>query len=416
MEWLTTLKETLHYIEANLTAELTLEQIAQRVYLSPFYLQKGFQLLTGYSLGEYIRCRRLYEAARALVNTEDKVIDIAYRYGYETPESFTKAFTRFHGASPMAVRKDRKRIRRFLPLQISIAITGGDKLDYKIEKMTGFTVIGFERVFGYEKPYEEIPKFWDELYAKYPVLKTGTPDESDPVQKAIRENRIGEYAVCIDDLGDGCFRYLVAGAFRGGEAPEGLSTFTFPDMDWAKFRSVGPIPDALQSLNTQVFKEWLPGNQDYLLAGPYNIEWYGMGDPSAPDYECGIWLPVIPAKAEAAQHWGDTEAFKESEKRTTSRTQAENAAVNDGLMAVIARFGELTDKDPASEAAQKLASELQAYITKHYYPCTDVIFAGLGEMYVSDERFRANIDRAGGSGTAALASEAIRIFCEKRKK
>ena len=416
MEWLTTLKETLHYIEANLTAELTLDQIAQRVYISPFYLQKGFQLLTGYSLGEYIRCRRLYEAARALVNTEDKVIDIALRYGYETPESFTKAFTRFHGASPTAVRKDRKLMRRFLPLHISIAIIGGDKMDYRIEKLTGFTVIGFERVFGYEKPYEEIPKFWDELYAKYPVMKTGTPDGNDPVQRAIRLNRIGEYAVCIDDLGDGRFRYLVAGAYRGGEVPEGLRTFTFPDMEWAKFRSVGPIPDALQSLNTQVFKEWLPGNQDFLLAGPYNIEWYGMGDPSAPDYECGIWLPVIPAKAEAAQRWGDTPEFKESEMRTTSRTQAENAAVNDGLMAVIARFGGLTDKDPASDEAQKLAGELQAYITKHYYPCSDVIFAGLGEMYVSDERFKANIDRAGGSGTAALASEAIRIFCENKKK
>lgn len=416
MEWLTCLKETLSYIEANLTGELDIERIAAHVYVSPFYLQKGFQLLTGYSLGEYIRCRRLYEAARALVNTEEKIIDIAFRYGYETPESFTKAFTRFHGASPTAVRRDRKRIRRFLPLRISISITGGDKMDYRIEKMTGFTVIGFERVFGYEKPYEEIPKFWDELYAKYPVMKTGTPDESDPVQKAIRMNRIGEYAVCIDDMGDGRFRYLAAGKYRGGEVPEGLTTFTFPDMEWAKFRSVGPIPDALQSLNTQVFKDWLPGNQEYLLAGPYNIEWYGMGDPSAPDYESGIWLPVIPAREEAGKRWGDTEAFRESENRVSARTQEENAQTNDGLMNAIARFGKLLGTDPASEEAQTLAGELQAYITKHYYPCTDVIFAGLGEMYVSDERFQNTIDRAGGKGTAAFASEAIRIFCENRKK
>ena len=413
MEWITCLKTVLARIEADLEQDLTIEALAAEVNLSPYYLQQGFQILTGYGIGEYVRCRRLYEAARILVNSDEKVIDVAYRFGYETPESFTKAFTRFHGVSPTALRKDRSRMRRFLPLQISIEITGGNKMDYRIELLRDFAVVGFQREFSYEKPYEEIPKFWDELTACYPALGGARSETPDEMEKAILRWRIGEFAACIDDLGNGKFRYLVAGKYDGGEVPEGLTVYRFPDGEWAKFRSVGPIPDALQSLNTQVFKEWLPGNAEFQLAEPYNLEWYGMGDPASASYESGIWVPVRRWKQEAKERWGDTEAYRESEKRTSKRTKQENAQVSEGLMAIFARFGSLKNEAPDSAAAQALARELQDYISQNYYPCTNDIFAGLGEMYVSDERFRENIDRRGGAGTAAFAGEAIRIFCKK---
>lgn len=413
MEWITCLKTVLARIEAELENELTIEALAAEVSLSPYYLQQGFQILTGYSLWEYIRSRRLYEAARTLVNTDEKVIDVAYRYGYETPESFTKAFTRFHGVSPTALRKDRSRMRRFLPLNISIAITGGNKMDYKVESLRGFAVLGFQKEFSYENSYAEIPKFWDELAERYPALGGRRSAQPDEMEQAILRWRIGEFAACIDDLGDGKFRYLVAGKFDGGEVPDGLTVFRFPDGEWAKFRSVGPIPDALQSLNTQVFKEWLPGNAEFQIAGPYNLEWYGMGEPASASYESGIWIPVRRWKQEAKERWGDTAAYRESEKRTSGRTKQENAQVNEGLMAIFGRFGSLKDASPDSPAAQALTGELQAYITANFYPCTDEIFAGLGEMYVSDERFRENIDRRGGAGTAEFAAEAIRAFCRK---
>ena len=416
MEWITTLKTVLASIEAGLESELTLEALAAEVSISPYYLQQGFQILTGYGIGEYIRCRRLYEAARALANTEEKVIDIAYRFGYETPESFTKAFTRFHGVSPTALRRDRSRMRRFLPLHISVAITGGNRMDYTVERLNGFAVVGFAREFGYENSYAEIPKFWDELTAKYPALGGRRSAEPDETEKAILRWRIGEFAACIDDLGNGKFRYLVAGKYDGGEVPEGLTVFRFPDGEWAKFRSVGAIPDALQSLNTQVFREWLPGNAEFQLAAPYNLEWYGMGDPASASYESGIWLPVRRWKQEARERWGDTEAFRESEKRTSRRTRAENAQTGEGMMELFGRFGSAKALAPDSVEAQLLAAQLQAYITEHYYPCTTEIFAGLGAMYTSDERFRENIDRRGGAGTAAFASEVIRIFCEKSGK
>lgn len=114
--------------------------------------------------------------------------------------------------------------------------------------------------------------------------------------------------------------------------------------------------------------------------------------------------------AEARQRWGGTEAWKESERNTARRTAAQQQETADGLMQVFAKFAALPDKDPASDAAQALAAELQQYITDHYYTCTKEILQGLGQMYTADERFAANIDRC-GAGTADFASQAIAIYC-----
>jgi len=130
MEWLTSIRTAIDYMEEHLTDNISAQDVADRVYLSPFFLQKGFSLMTGYGIGEYIRNRRLYRAALDLKETDDKVIDIALRYGYETPESFTKAFSRFHGATPSQVRGGAA-INTFLPLTIKLSIQGGNQMDYK---------------------------------------------------------------------------------------------------------------------------------------------------------------------------------------------------------------------------------------------------------------------------------------------
>ena len=94
-------------------------------------------------------------------------------------------------------------------------------------------------------------------------------------------------------MGDqGKFRYLIAGKYTEGEVPEGMTVYEFPDMEWAKFRCTGPMPGALQSVNTKIFQEWLPNNQEYEIAMGANIEWYSNGDMSSIDYESGIWIPV----------------------------------------------------------------------------------------------------------------------------
>lgn len=111
-------------------------------------------------------------------------------------------------------------------------------MDYSVKIMSGFKVIGYQREFAFESGYTEIPKFWDEV-------------------------------------------------------PDGMTVYEFPDMEWVKFRCVGPMPGALQSVNTKIFKEWLPGNAEFEIAMGANIEWYSAeGNTTDVDYESGIWVPV----------------------------------------------------------------------------------------------------------------------------
>lgn len=112
-------------------------------------------------------------------------------------------------------------------------------------------------------------------------------------------------------------------------------------------------------------------------------------------------------KKEAKARWGHTDAYREYE----SRPEAPDAGA--AMMAIFAEFGEIRELPAESEAAQAKVAQLQCFITDHYYTCTKPILAGLGQMYTGDERFRANIDKAGGEGTAEFAARAINIYCSK---
>lgn len=296
MEWISAIRQSIEYIEDHLKDNISVKDISRQVYISQVHFQKGFQIMTGYSVAEYIRNRRLYLAALELKENDMKVIDVAYEYGYETPESFTKAFTRFHGISPIEVKQGGT-VRTFLPLAIKIDISGGEKMDVKIRNLFGFKVIGFSKVFDYETAYQEIPKFWDEICKKYAYnVYAGNPPKNE-YEKALMDNCIGEYGVCIDDeklAGQGKFIYLIAGKYAGNKVPEGMMLYEFPQSEWAIFDCVGPIPNALQSLNTKIFREWLPGNPDYEINGNSNVEWYDCinGEKTDPDYHSAIWIPV----------------------------------------------------------------------------------------------------------------------------
>ena len=293
MEWLTSIRTAIGYMEAHLTDDVSLEDVAREVHLSPFFLQRGFSLMTGCGVGEYLRSRRLYQAALDLQKGKEKVIHVAFKYGYETPESFAKAFARFHGATPTQIREGAA-IRSFLPLTIHISIQGGSQMDCRITPMFPFKVIGFGKEFDYETAYAQIPKFWDEVCEKYAKNVYAGNEPADPYEQALVDNCIGEYGVCIDDVGGGKFRYLIAGKYAGGPVPEGMVLYEFPRGEWAVFDCVGPIPDALQRLNTRIFREWLPANPDYELCGSANVEWYDCvhGEKTDPDYRSAIWVPV----------------------------------------------------------------------------------------------------------------------------
>ena len=294
MEWTETLKRTVDYLEEHLLEDGAAERAAQAVYLSPLYLQKGFKLVTGYSMGEYVRNRRLYLAGLEAIAGREKVIDLAYRYGYDTPESFSKAFSRFHGGSPTQLRQHPERLVSFLPLKITLSIRGGHGMDFTVEKMESFQLIGVEREFSPETSYQELPKFWDEFTGAHckPTRAGKAPETA--LEKAVCACSIGEFGVCIDEWdAPGQFRYLIAGKYDGREVPEGLTVVTLPGGEWARFRCSGPMPEALQSVNTRIFQEWLPGNPEFEIACGVNIEWYSTEkETTAADYESEIWVPV----------------------------------------------------------------------------------------------------------------------------
>lgn len=295
MEWVAALNRTIDFIEGHLTSRISAKDCAREAGISEFYLQRGFRIITGLSLGEYIRNRRLYCAALEIINSQRSILDIALNWQYDTAESFTKAFSRFHGATPSQVRaagRSSRLITSFLPVHISIQVTGGGKMEYEIAELEGFTVVGFEREFSFTDSYQKIPEFWDEISRKHLERVYAGQNASTPEERAVVENNIGEFGVCIDDTGDGTFRYLIAGKYEGGAVPNGMKLFDIPGGIWAKFRATGALPSALQDVNTRVFKEWLPANPEWETIGLCTVEWYSKGDPDSDSYKSEVWLPV----------------------------------------------------------------------------------------------------------------------------
>lgn len=282
MEWIEGIREAINYIEKNITEELTIERIAERAFVSPFYFQKGFAMLCGFTVGEYVRQRRLTLAGSEIVSTDGKIIDIALKYGYNSPDSFTKAFTRFHGVTPTAVRKDGAMIKSFAPLKIKFTLEGGYLMNYKIIEKDSFTVIGASRLFKYDTAKTEIPRFWTEHY------QTG-------------KGRIvcGMYGVCLDgSAGPDEFEYLIADNYDPSTAvPDGFVTKTIPKHTWAVFACRGAMPKALQDVNQKIYSEWLPNCKEYKIAADYNVEMYTNIDEypkgnQDENYYSEIWIPV----------------------------------------------------------------------------------------------------------------------------
>lgn len=264
------------YIEAHLTEELDIREIARAACLSTFYFQRIFSALCGMGVGEYIRNRRLTLAGQELENSEIRVIDAAGRYGYDSPDSFCRAFQRFHGIAPSEARKGTVKLRVREPMHIKYAVGGDTMLEYKIVEKPQFTLVGLERKFSPETSYQEIPKFWEVVFSR----------ENCPLK--------GIYGVCLDeDTGDGSFTYLIADNYiPWQEVPEGMTVKVIPASTWAVFPCRGPLPETLQSVNTRMWSEWLPNCKDYKLARNLNIEVYGPPAEKPEDTYSEIWLPL----------------------------------------------------------------------------------------------------------------------------
>ena len=282
MEWMNAIQGAIEYMERHITDDLSAENVADHVHMSPFYFQKGFSMLCGCSVMEYVRNRRLALAGGELAATDEKVIDIAMKYGYDSPDSFTKAFTRFHGISPAMVRKGEVMIKTFAPLKLEISLKGGYLMNYKIVQKESFTVLAVSKRFAYENCKKEIPVFWKEHY-----------------EKGNGKYVCGMFGINIDEnMGHDSFEYLIADLYNpAGEIPEGFITRTIPAFTWAVFSCDGPIPTALQDVNTKIFSEWLPALKEYEFAAGYCVEMYDAPDKypkgtQDENYHSEIWIPI----------------------------------------------------------------------------------------------------------------------------
>ena len=162
MGWTEAIAAAIQYVEEHITDELTVDMIADYVGISSFYFQKGFAMFCGFTISEYIRNRRLALAGNDLATSDERIIDIAMKYGYDSPDGFTKAFSRFHGVTPTAARKDKVMLKSFAPLTIKLSLEGGYLMDYRIEKKDAFTVIANTKTFTYEEAKDAVPQFWKE--------------------------------------------------------------------------------------------------------------------------------------------------------------------------------------------------------------------------------------------------------------
>lgn len=282
MGWVESIHKATKYIEENLRGDLNIQDISRQAALSPFYFQKGFAMLCGMTVGEYIRQRRLSVAGLEVLTTDRKIIDIALEFGYDSPDSFTKAFSRFHGITPAALRKSGGAVRSFAPLKIKIIMEGGQNMDCNIMKKDAFTVLCRARTFKYEDAVAQVPQFWSEHF------RSGGGNVL-----------CGMYGINIDEsMGSSEFVYLIADNYDPTqEIPDGFTTRTIPAHTWAVFPCTGKMPQALLGLNQQIFSQWLPTNTDYKIAAGINVEMYsdaskfenGIQDQ---DYYYEIWIPV----------------------------------------------------------------------------------------------------------------------------
>lgn len=287
MDWITGIQRALDYTEAHLTDEIDYEKVAAQAYSSAFHFQRMFGMLCGYSLGDYIRMRRLSLAADELQRTGDRVIDIAMKYGYDSPESFTRAFTRFHGITPTEIRHGGN-IKSFSRLSVKLILSGGNTMNYRIETKPSFKVICKKKQVN--KPQgdtatADISAFWNECG------RNGTMQKICKYAKYDSFN--GILGICFSaELEENGFPYGIGAEYNGEPADgTGLDIIEIPEYTYAVFQCKGKMPEAFVNTYKQICTEFFP-QSNYEYGNGLELEVYPSDDTQNPDYSCEIWIAV----------------------------------------------------------------------------------------------------------------------------
>ncbi|MDC7223174.1 MAG: AraC family transcriptional regulator [Spirochaetales bacterium] len=282
MKWMERLSNCLDYVEENLKGEIDLKVICDKVCLSRLYFYRLFEAVTHVSFTEYIRKRRMTLAVKEL-KAGRKVIDVAYDYGYSSPEAFSRAFKSVHKLTPSQAIKSNSSLKSYPRLVVTISLKGEKEMNYKLERKSPFKVLGRSLKTSSEegRSEREIPQFWDTL-----------------VQEGVTK-RLASYSsdygkmlgVCFDEKPDHTLEYALSVPWKGEGDKADFEVWEIPEAEWAIFESIGPLPEAVQNTWKRILSEWLPAT-GYELSHKPKIECYYPLTEKCEEYRCEIWLPI----------------------------------------------------------------------------------------------------------------------------
>ncbi len=288
MDWIQGFQRSVDYIEEHITEPLDIGNIARVMNISGYYYQKLFNVLCGFGVGEYIRNRRLALAGSELMATDERVIDIALKYCYDTPEGFTRAFTRFHGVPPSAVRRGSP-VKSFAKLCVTIIVKGGSTMNYKVVTKESFKVLEKveEQSIADEQNLNTIPQFWTRSH------------EDGTVRRLLEltSDRSYIFGICYGNTPsdsktfDYSIAARVAGDFKETDVPAGFRLSEIPARTWIVFECVGAMSGAIQELWHKIITEFFPSSP-YKPTYEMDIEAYTERNMSLDTYKSEIWVPV----------------------------------------------------------------------------------------------------------------------------
>lgn len=303
MDWIIGLQRAIDYIESHLTEEIDYETVAAESFSSPFHFQRVFSLLCGYTLGEYIRCRRLALAGAELAKDKAKIIDVALKYGYDSPDSFAKAFQKFHGITPSQARMDGAVLKTFSRLSIKISLEGGNMMQYRIEEKPEMILTGYKRRFSGVPMGTERGKQEEEMFvttrAKQWLLKG--MDDKNAVGYCVVTNMTDEgydfyiaHELCpwerehMYDHGVTGVDFMENLGFENIRIPKGkYAVFTTEECRYPT--------EHYMELRQKIAAEWLP-QSGYRFADAPEIavyHWYSGSDHDKRNKRyIEIWMPV----------------------------------------------------------------------------------------------------------------------------
>lgn len=288
MDSIKKLNEALRYIEENLTDDLDIKDVAKIALCSEYHFQRMFSFLSGVTLAEYIRRRRLTLAAFEIINSKERVIDLAFKYGYSSPDSFTRAFQSMHGVTPSEVRNRSELVKAYPPMTFQISIKGGKEMNYRIVEKEPFKIVGIKKrvPIVFEGVNPEISAMWQSLTMD---IITQIKELSNIEPKGLISASTNFSEGRMEEKGE-LDHYI--GAATTKDCPENLVQLEVKAATWAVFEAVGPFPETLQNVWGRIYSEWFPSS-DYQIAEGPEILWNEHKDLTAPDYKSEIWIPVV---------------------------------------------------------------------------------------------------------------------------